>query len=194
MEVRALMAVLRPQRARLLGRLRRRVGNATDAEDILQGALARAAESAPRLRDPTRVLPWFDRILRNLVADHARARRTDLLGRASSEALDELEPESASGSSACPCAGQLLEKLRPTYATVLRRIDVESESPDAVAQDLGISLGNLQVRVHRARRQLRSRVREHCGVSTMGACLDCTCTVHDRCGSGAGNSSDSFPS
>lgn len=78
---------------------------------------------------------------------------------------------------------RLLGELRPAYAEVLRAIDVDGNDPADVAVALGITVGNLQVRLHRARRLLRERVSSHCGVDSIHACLDCTCDT-GRCCSG----------
>ena len=58
-------------------------------------------------------------------------------------------------STVCTCLHRLLPKLRANYAELLRRIDIEEESPKRVAEDLKISQSNLTVRLHRARQALR---------------------------------------
>lgn len=68
------------------------------------------------------------------------------------------------------------------YAEVVRRVDFDEEEPAAVADALGLSVGNLYVRLHRARRMLRERVEGHCRVSSIEPCLECTCSGQGRCG------------
>jgi RNA polymerase sigma-70 factor (ECF subfamily) len=82
----------------------------------------------------------------------------------------------------CMCSVRLLEELRPAYAEVIRRVDMEGEDAGDVARALGISTGNLHVRLHRARRALRDDVRHYCDVTSHRPCLDCTCDGHLRCG------------
>jgi RNA polymerase sigma-70 factor (ECF subfamily) len=75
----------------------------------------------------------------------------------------------------------MLAELRTAHAEVVRRVDVDGEDPAAVARAVGVSMTNLYVRLHRARRALRARVERHCGVSSIAPCLECTCHAHGRC-------------
>ncbi len=184
-DARALLAVLSPERARFLRLARTRVGESADAEDIVQRALARASERAAQLGDPARARAWFYRILRHAIADHHRARANEP-PREPAERMEELADDSSSEprGNPCACALHLLNEMRPAYAEVLRRVDVEGEEPNAVAVALGISPGNLHVKLHRARRALQARVKDHCGVASHRPCLDCTCGPKHRCGGG----------
>ena len=51
-----------------------RVGNAADAEDLLQNALVKALERGGEIQDTEKAVAWFYRVLRNVVIDHARSR------------------------------------------------------------------------------------------------------------------------
>jgi RNA polymerase sigma-70 factor (ECF subfamily) len=86
---------------------------------------------------------------------------------------------------ACSCARRLLDGLRPSYAEVIQRIDLDGEDPASAAAALGISQGNLDVRLHRARKSLRNEVCTYCGVGSSKPCLDCACDGQHRCGSPA---------
>lgn len=50
---------------------------------------------------------------------------------------------------------EVLTHLRPSYAHILRSMDLGQEEPTAVAIKLGISPNNLAVRLHRARNAFR---------------------------------------
>jgi RNA polymerase sigma-70 factor (ECF subfamily) len=65
--------------------------------------------------------------------------------------------------------------MTPQYAGLIRQLDLGEESPDTVAASLGISRNNLNVRVHRARQQLKRRLEENCRVCAKHGCLDCHC-------------------
>ena len=65
--------------------------------------------------------------------------------------------------------------IAPQYADVIRQIDLDEKSPEAVAETLGISRNNLNVRLHRARQQLKQRLEETCRVCARHGCLDCDC-------------------
>src|SRR5258705_11593158 len=63
-----VLAALAPERGRFLAFARGRVGS--DAEDVVQVALLRAALKAQTLKDPERVVPWFFQFLRHAIADN----------------------------------------------------------------------------------------------------------------------------
>jgi RNA polymerase sigma-70 factor (ECF subfamily) len=179
MDPRALIDQLRDERARFVRLARSRVATEADAEDVVQRAMMRAAERAPQLADAGRARAWFYRILRRAIVDHHRSKPLEISD-------DELHREPAAEEEGprappCRCTLRMLAELRPAYAEVVRRTDFNGEDPHAVAIALGVSMTNFYVRLHRARRALRERVESHCGVSSIGPCLECTCHAHGRC-------------
>jgi RNA polymerase sigma factor (sigma-70 family) len=182
MDARALAMALRGERERFVRFARRRVGAEADAEDIVQRALLRAAERAASLQDPARARAWFFRILRNTISDHGRSVPADAAHRTDASLEDVADETIVEPGAPCRCTFRLLDALRPTYAEVIRHIDLEGEDPAAAAAALGVSRGNLDVRLHRARKTLRARVRTFCGVSSHTPCFDCSCDGHHRCG------------
>jgi RNA polymerase sigma factor (sigma-70 family) len=167
--------VLAANRDRFLAFVAKRVGR-EEAEDVLQGALARALAHAADVRDDERVVAWFYRILRNAVADHwrerASARRADAALRAAPWP-EALVPEDASA--LCRCFEPLVDALPPDQARVLRRVDLEEARPVDVAAEDGITANLAMVRLHRARRTLRARLLESCRTCAEHGCLDCSC-------------------
>jgi RNA polymerase sigma-70 factor (ECF subfamily) len=169
------------QQPEFLGFLRRRLGSEAVAEDLLQQSLVRAVERHHSLKNDESVVPWFYRILRHAVIDYYRAhdaetRRDDAylrelvqVGEDQEPSVDDLKP------SVCACLSRLLPTLRPNYAELIRRIDLEGEVPQRIAEELKISLNNLTVRLHRARQALRESLEATCGVCTTHGCLHCTC-------------------
>lgn len=183
METRALMQILMPERPRFVGLARSRVGSEADAVDIVQRALARAADRAATLDDPLKARAWFYRLLRRAIVDHVRVGGGDPLRLQTETDLDSLPDTRPHETDAvCACAAGLLDDVRPAYQEVVRRVDVNGEVPDVVAVDLGITIENLHVRLHRARRVLKRDVQHCCGVSSLRPCLDCTCDTGQRCG------------
>jgi RNA polymerase sigma factor (sigma-70 family) len=171
--VRELLLMLGERRAEFLGFVRKRVRSGADAEDLLQQALIRAAEKLDGLRSCDRAEAWFYRILRNTIADHhaawaTREAKLELLAREASAA----SPEDAAD---CACSLGLLEDIRPEYAAIVRRIDIEGEPLADAAARLGITVGNAKVRLHRARKVLREELLRRCGTDSSRACQDCSC-------------------
>jgi RNA polymerase sigma-70 factor (ECF subfamily) len=184
MEAHALVKKLSGERVRFVRLVRMRVQTDADADDIVQNALLRASQRSGSLQSSAQALAWFYRILRNAVADHHRARRADPMRSPSAVELEDIPGAEATEHAACTCGLRLLEQLRPAYADVLRRVDRDGEDPGVVAAALGVSLSNLYVRLHRARRALHEDVRHYCGVTSIAPCLDCGCAGHHRCGGG----------
>jgi RNA polymerase sigma-70 factor (ECF subfamily) len=162
-------------KARFLGFLERRLGSRADAEDVLQAALVRVLEREAPLRDEERLVPWFYQVLRNLVVDHHRRRAARAAGAARAAALGPAVPDDDLLREACACVGGVLAGLRPAHADLLRRLELAGEPPASAARALGISPGNLAVRLHRARRALRAELGRLCRTCADHGCLDCTC-------------------
>ena len=55
---------------------------------------------------------------------------------------------------------EVLPVLKPEYAEIIRRVDLEEASRQCVAGELGLTTNNVGVRLHRARRALRVEI-EH---------------------------------
>jgi RNA polymerase sigma-70 factor, ECF subfamily len=60
----------------LLGFIRRRVGDAVLAEDILQDVFVKAHSRLDTLADADRIQSWLYRIARNTIIDYHRTRKT----------------------------------------------------------------------------------------------------------------------
>ena len=167
--MRALMA----DRPMYVAFVRSRVKSGADAEDIVQQALVKATEHASDLRDPERTRAWFFQILRRTLADHhARwALRESKLAELSAE-MERATPEEMA---TCACSLGQLERLRPEYADILRRVDLEDEPLATAAAAIGVTVNNATVRLHRARKALRDQLRDLCGTESVRDCLDCDC-------------------
>lgn len=171
---RDLLRMLAERRPQFLAFLRRRTTSAADAEDLLQQGLLKAAERIADLRAEERLEAWFYRVLRNVVADHrAAASRSQAKLEA---AARELAPDAiAASDGSCACSLGILEGLRAEYAEILRRVDIRGTDLEEAAASLGIARNNAKVRLHRARKAMRTAMQDTCGTSSMRACLSCSC-------------------
>jgi RNA polymerase sigma factor (sigma-70 family) len=161
--------------------LRKRLSDDALVEDLLQQSLVKAVERGHELNNHDSAVSWFYRILRNAVVDYYRSHAADrrkvdgLLdelvtsGEDKMPGLDEVRP------TLCACLAPLVGQLRPAYADLIRRVDLEGEPPAAVAKDLNVTSNNLTVRLHRARQALRVTLEKTCGICTKHGCLNCTC-------------------
>ena len=144
-----------------------------DVEDVLQLAAMRAIERSESLADPARVRAWLFRIYRNVAIDVVRRGARRRLTFESVANLPE-RPEPVAAES-CGCSISQSRHLSPNYATVLELVDTNGLALGDAAAQLGISVNNVTVRLHRARKALRERMLEHCGVRSLADCIDCLC-------------------
>lgn len=165
--------------------VRKRVPSA-EIDDVLQLAAMRAVERATSLEDPERVVAWLYRIHRNVIADVRRKRESRqrvldsaALDRAAS-ALPATSMTPAPSASACACSLAQAKGMNASYAEILELVDMGDLTIAEAAEVLGVSTNNATVRLHRARKALRRRMLEHCGVTSLRDCTSCRC-VEDGC-------------
>jgi RNA polymerase sigma factor (sigma-70 family) len=171
-------AVLVENHRAFLRFLEKHVGDRALAEDILQDAFVRSAAKADGLRDHEALVPWFYRVLRNAVTDHAR--RSATAKRALEAFATELENEADESDvqrSVCQCVTALASTLKPEYAAALKRIEIDGLAVKDFAHESGITSSNAAVRVFRAREALRKQVQRSCGTCATHGCVDCTCAT-----------------
>jgi len=139
--------VLLADKGRLLAFLEERVGNRADAEDLLQTAMLRVVTKGHAVRSRDRIIPWFYRMLQNLVVDSHRRRA------AAARALRRLElavsatpdRDEAAWSQVCTCVSRILVTLRPEYTEILGRVELDELPVVDAARELGISANHASV-------------------------------------------------
>ena len=139
-----------------------------DAEDVTQDALLLAYRARDSFRGDSRYRTWLYRIALTSALGHLRRRRRARVALVGSEEQAQLferipDPSRSPERQVCDAeqvalVGRALERLPPSYRTVLLE-RVETSEP-VVAAKLGISVGNVKIRTHRARRQLAQRLDE----------------------------------
>jgi len=175
----AVVAAWVENHRRFLTFLERRVESRAAAEEILQEAFVRGLEQAGEIRDEKRAVAWFYRLLRNAVVDHYRRRGAEARGleALARELGDASEPAPEIEAALCHCFEALLSALRPEYAEILRRVDLEGRRPAEFAREAGLTANNAMVRLHRARQALRADLQRSCRTCVDHGCLDCSCGV-----------------
>lgn len=163
---------------RFLAFLLPRVRQPEDAEEILQSAFVRASEKEATIRNEENAVAWFYRLLRNALIDYYR--RLDIEQRAMDSIAEEAKAATTSFAdelkgTVCACLYDLLPTLKPEYAKLLRKVDLDGVAVPEVAEALGITANNAGVRLHRAPQALKERLVESCGTCTIHGCWDCTC-------------------
>ena len=134
-------------------------GERASAEDATQEAFLKIYRYLPRYRMQSRFSTWLFAIARNCAMDELRRRaRRDSLGRRVSRYVEIEKDPSEDLEVRQALAGLPLELREPIVW-----IDVLGTSYDEAAAMLGIPIGTLKSRVHRARHLLASELLEEGG-------------------------------
>lgn len=166
--------------------LRRHLRNDSDAEEVMQQFYLRVVVHASQLRKEESVNIWLRRVLQSALIDYRRraaARERAEADFARKEAATPV-PVDDLDAFVCMCIYKLLPLLKPEYAEVLRRVDLENEPREAIAAALGLTLSNLTVRLYRARQALRRALQLSCETCPIHGYLDCGCEYSKRLRSG----------
>ena len=148
-----LMTALRPRLHRYCARM---VGSAIDGEDIVQDALAKAAEAYPAAGAIDRPESWLFRIAHNAALDALRREKRRPAARAD-VVLASLPDARAAADARVAAAASLatLLHLPPAQRSSLVLIDVLGHSLVETADILGVSLAAVKAALHRARARLK---------------------------------------
>jgi RNA polymerase sigma-70 factor (ECF subfamily) len=171
-----ILNVLADNHRRFLAFLRPGVRRPEDAEEILQTAFVRASEKEATIRDDENAVAWFYRLLRNALVDYYRRNAVEqrAIETLAHDAETTVEPDELNAV-VCACMHDLIPTLKPEYAELLKRVDLEGATVPAAADELNITANNAGVRLHRARQALKVRLVQTCGTCTTHGCLDCSC-------------------
>lgn len=168
------------QRGRYLAYLRRRLASPEEAEDAFQDFCVRALLKAEQIRDEATAEAWLQRVLFSVLQDVYRSRGAERRGRAEFEQSVHVEAQMApepeedkTETHICPCVHAHLPRLKPEYLTVIWQVDFLGEPRRRVARSLEMTAGNMRVRLHRARKSLRSTLKRSCPTCAEGTAATC---------------------
>ena len=153
----ALDEVLRRAAPRLRRYASRRLGDAHEAEEVVQEALLRACQHAPGFATEDDLMAWTTVVTGRLVIDRLRLRNRSVsvaevpdhtrLGRDTADVVVARDEARA--------ALDALEAMPSRQAAVLWSREVEGLSYDAIAERFALSEPTVRSLLHRARRTLR---------------------------------------
>jgi len=153
--------IVRDNSARVYRLAYRLTGNRQDAEDLTQETFVRVFRSLDSFV-PGTFEGWLHSITTNLFLDQVRRRRRirmDATGDETArwEATDELgAPERAyEHANLDHDVQRALSELPPEYRAAVVLCDIEGLSYEEIAVTLGVKLGTVRSRIHRARARLR---------------------------------------
>ncbi|HEY8450423.1 MAG TPA: sigma-70 family RNA polymerase sigma factor [Bacillota bacterium] len=148
----------------------RYTGDPQEAEDLAQETFVRVFRALHRFRGEARFSTWLYRVATNVCLDALRRRRLrpePVLDRPLATDEGELErelvspePEPATQLEAAERSALIRREIaavREPYRSVLILRDLQDLSYEEVAAILGVSIGTVKSRLHRARELLRQR-------------------------------------
>lgn len=151
-------------------------GQREDAEDTMQETLLQAMRKLPRFHSPKALAVWLYKVAKSRCLMSRRKSKFAPKEHLSIEVLmpdrKELERLAARGASPERAAigrqsaerlQQAVLKLPPDFRLVLVLHDMEELSTEEIAAVLGISEGNVRVRLHRARVFVRNELARRAG-------------------------------
>ena len=135
------------------------------ADDLTQETFIRVGENLNALRDPAKISSWIFRIAHHQVQDHFRANKKSPREEIH-EGLVNLEEtplqKKVEQGEMSQCVQDQLHLLPDSHRTVLILADVMEFSLQEIADILGITVENVKVRVHRARKKFKAILEEKC--------------------------------
>jgi RNA polymerase sigma-70 factor (ECF subfamily) len=156
--------LVRRYQDRLYNTVYRLLGNAEDAQDVVQDAFLNAYQSLDSFKGDAQFFTWLYRIAVNTAISFKRKQRPALSldGR---NGQDSVEPPDTSDAARPGLAlerreeerrvQQALNRLSPEHRAVLIMKEMEGLKYEAMAEVLGVPVGTVRSRLHRARTELR---------------------------------------
>jgi RNA polymerase sigma-70 factor, ECF subfamily len=133
------------------------VGNATDAEDVLQETFIGAFRGLRDFEERSSVKTWLTRILITQAAKWRRDRR-----RRTSVPVDEsLAATPGTGRDVGLDIQATLQQLSPEHREILVLREFERMTYEEIAQTLEIPQGTVESRLYRARAELREKLKAY---------------------------------
>jgi len=132
------------------------VDNATDAEDVVQETFIGAYRGLRSFEERASVKTWLTRILFTQAALMRRNRR-----RGSASSLDESASGGVLNADATIDVQAALRKLSPEHREILTLREFERMSYEEIAEVLNVPQGTVESRLHRARGELREKLKSY---------------------------------
>jgi RNA polymerase sigma-70 factor (ECF subfamily) len=150
---------------RLYNTAYRLMGNAEDAQDVVQEAFLNAYQSLGGFKGDSLFFTWLYRIAVNTAISLKRKQRVALsihTGPGEEGGIDPADPSVASQPTHAleqaeeeRRVQQALDRLSPEHRTVLVLKEIEGQKYEMMAEILGVPIGTIRSRLHRARLELR---------------------------------------
>lgn len=149
----------------VLFRVARTLTRPADAEDLVQDTLLRAYRAIDRF-DGRHPRAWLLTIMRNAQVNRVRRRRPDLLDDPDRTLTEMADTASRAASPESLVVGEMFDtvvddavaRLPERFRKALELVDIAGLSYQETADALGIPVGTVMSRIHRARKRIRKRL------------------------------------
>ncbi len=161
----AFGVLVRRYQDRLFNTIYRMVGNAEDAQDVVQEAFLSAYQSLEGFKGDSLFFTWLYRIAVNTAISFKRKKRVSLSLHVANNGETGIDPPDVSETSRPGHALEQVEqeqriqralnRLSAEHRAVLIMKDMEGQKYEAMAEVLEVPIGTIRSRLHRARLELR---------------------------------------
>jgi RNA polymerase sigma-70 factor (ECF subfamily) len=142
------------------------VKNESVADDLIQETFIKIQENLGSLRDPAKISSWIFRIAYHLCQDHFRSLKKSSSHEEIHDGLVNLQEtpvqKKLEQGEMSRCVQDQLNLLPESQRSVIIFADVMDFSHQEIADILGLSVENVKVRLHRARKKLKAILEEKC--------------------------------
>jgi RNA polymerase sigma-70 factor (ECF subfamily) len=142
------------------------------ADDLIQETFLKIQKNLSSLRDSSKMSPWIFRIAYHLCQDHFRqlkvAQKNESIDEEKIETLEdvfaqeELVQKDLERREMGQCVQNQIDLLPQSLRAVLVLFDLMELNHQEIAETLGITIENVKVRLHRARKKLKTILEEKC--------------------------------
>jgi RNA polymerase sigma-70 factor, ECF subfamily len=136
------------------------------ADDIIQEAFIRIQENLDSMRDPAKISSWIFRIAYHLCQDHFRTLKKSSFQEEIHDGLVNLQEtplqKKLEQNEMSQCVQEHLKLLPDSQRTVIIFADVMEFTHQEIADILGLTVENVKVRLHRARKKFKAILEEKC--------------------------------
>jgi len=149
----------------------------SQAEDLTQETFVKASNGLKDFRGEASPKTWLYRIATNTLRDYLRSkvhRHDEICDSISEQELERcgnsahIEASIESGvirTEMNACIKEFIHKLPENYSAVLVLSDLEGHSNQEIADILELTLGDVKIRLHRARARLKAELSKGCDFS-----------------------------
>jgi len=136
------------------------------ADDLIQETFIKIQENLDSLRDPAKISSWIFRIAYHLCQDHFRTLKKSSSHQEIHDGLVNLQEtpvqKKLEQGEMSRCVQDQLNLLPEAQRSVIIFADIMDFSHQEIADILGLTVENVKVRLHRARKKFKAILEEKC--------------------------------